>query len=135
MPLQSDDVLYVVVGDHDRTISTDAASQQVAVESVHDHEKYNADTMDNGKCLKCLVLIITVYNVKIKKVSHDLEILDVSLLKLSRALSFSNAVSRQNLNIIIHQTKKLWFASLFCFRFPLFAYRSIMPMITLVVKL
>ncbi len=49
MPLESGDVLYVVVGDHDRSISTDAASQQVAVESVHDHKQYNSDTMDNGK--------------------------------------------------------------------------------------
>jgi len=65
MPLQSGDVLYVVLGDHDRSSSTDAASQQIAVESVHDHKDYNDNTMDN----------------------------DVSLLKLSRTITFTNSIS------------------------------------------
>ncbi|ODM99280.1 Trypsin I-P38 [Orchesella cincta] len=65
MPLRSGDKLYVVVGDHDRTTSTDAASQQIEVTSYVDHPAYNPNTMDN----------------------------DVSLLKLASRITMSNTIS------------------------------------------
>lgn len=62
MPLEQGDVLYVVVGDHNRASSI---GQQIAVESVHDHESYNSQTYDN----------------------------DISLLRLANTITFTNTVS------------------------------------------
>jgi len=65
MPLQSGDVLSVVIGDHDRGTTTDAASQQIAISAVFDHPRYNTTTMDN----------------------------DMSLLKLSRSVTYTSTIS------------------------------------------
>jgi len=65
MPLQPGDTLYAVVGDHDRSTSSETSSQQIAIAQVFDHPNYDDQTMDN----------------------------DVSLLKVRSQIAFSNTIS------------------------------------------
>lgn len=65
MPLDPGDKLYAVVGRHNRQSSTETASQQIEIEAHYDHPDYNDQTYDN----------------------------DMSLLKLSRQVSFTREIS------------------------------------------
>jgi len=65
MPLQNGDKLYVVIGDHDRSTTSETQSQQVEISEVIDHTGYNDQTYDN----------------------------DVSLLKVRSQITYSRTIS------------------------------------------